>query len=60
MWTVVYTAQDKEMVTKLKRNLLDVNILVKVICAASENKFDILVTFTEVEQAHNILIDLAF
>lgn len=60
MWTVVYTAQDKEMVTKLKRNLLDVNILVKVICAASENKFDILVPFTEVEQAHNILIDLAF
>ena len=56
MWTVVYTAQDKEMVTKLKRNLLDVNILVKVICAASENKFDILVPFTEVEQAHNILI----
>ena len=43
MWTVVYTAQDKEMVTKLKLNLLDVNILVKVICAASENKFDILV-----------------
>ena len=60
MWTVVYTAQDKEMVTKLKRNLRDVNILVKVICAASENKFDILVPFTEVEQAHNILIDLAF
>ena len=60
MWTVVYTAQDKEMVTKLKRNLLDVNILVKVICAASEKKFDILVPFTEVEQAHNILIDLAF
>ena len=60
MWTVVYTAQDKEMVTKLKRNLLDVNILVKVICAASENKFDILVPSTEVEQAHNILIDLAF
>ena len=60
MWTVVYTAQDKEMVTKLKRNLHDVNILVKVICSSSENKFDILVPFTEVEQAHNILIDLAF
>ena len=60
MWTVVYTAQDKEMVAKLKRNLHDVNILVKVICAASENKFDILVPSTEVEQAHNILIDLAF
>ena len=60
MWTVVYTGQDREMVTNLKRNLHDVNILVKVICSSSENKFDILVPFTEVEQAHNILIDLAF
>ena len=60
MWTVVYTGQDREMVTNLKRNLHDVNILVKVICSSSENKFDILVPSTEVEQAHNILIDLAF
>ena len=60
MWTVVYTAQDKDIVTNLKRNLLDVNILVKVICAANESKFDILVPYTEVEQAHNVLIDLAF
>ena len=60
MWTVVYTAQDKEMVAKLKNILLGADILVKVICASSENKFDILVPFTEVEQAHDILIELAF
>ena len=60
MWTVVYTAQDKDIVTKLKSDLLDVNILVKVICAASENKFDILVPSTEVEQAHSVLIDFTF
>lgn len=60
MWTVVYTAQDRKIVTELKSKLLDVNILVKVICAASENKFDILVPSTEVEQAHSVLIDFTF
>ncbi len=60
MWTVVYTAQDKEMVAKLKNILLGADILVKVICTSSESKFDILVPSTEVEQAHNFLIELAF
>ena len=60
MWTVVYTAQDKDMVNILSNSLRSVNILVKVICASSENKFDILVPSTEVEQAHNVLIDLTF
>ena len=60
MWTVVYTAQDKDMVNSLSNSLRNVNILVKIICAASENKFDILVPSTEVEQAHDVLIDLTF
>ena len=60
MWTVVYTAQDKDMVNILSNSLRSVNILVKVICASSENKFDILVPSTEVVQAHNVLIDLTF
>lgn len=60
MWTVVYTAQDKEIIDNLSNALRGVSILVKIICAASENKFDILVPSTEVEQAHNVLIDLTF
>ncbi len=60
MWTVVYTAQDKDMVNSLSDSLRSENILVKIICAASENKFDVLVPSTEVEQAHSVLIDLTF
>ena len=58
MWTVVYTAQNKCVSDNVRDALLSNNILVKVIGAASENKFDILVPSTEVEQAHEILIDL--
>ncbi len=60
MWTVVYTAQDKDAINSLSDSLLGANILVKIIRAANENKFDLLVPSTEVEQAHNVLIDLTF
>lgn len=60
MWTVVYTAQDREIIDSLCNALRNKNILIKVICAASESKFDILVPSTEVEQAHNVLIDMTF
>ena len=60
MWTVVYTAQDKNISEVLCNALRNKEILVKIIGAASENKFDILVPSTEVEQAHNILIDMTF
>lgn len=58
MWTVVYTAQTKCVSENMSEALIKNNILVKIISAASENKFDILVPATEVEQAHEILIDL--
>lgn len=58
MWTVVYTAQDKVVSDNVRDALLANKILVKVISAASANMFDILVPVTEVEQAHDILIDL--
>lgn len=60
MWTIVYTAQEKAIADNLKNALLDVNILVKLICSTSENKIDLFVPSTEVEQAHNVLIDLTF
>lgn len=60
MWTVVYTAQDRQMSDNLCDALRGKNILVKIIGAASENKFDILVPSTEVEQAHDVLIDMTF
>jgi len=60
MWTVVYTAQDRQSSDNLCNALRSKQILVKIIGAASENKFDILVPSTEVEQAHNVLIDMTF
>ncbi len=60
MWTVVYTAQDKNVSEAMCDALRNKEILVKIIGAASENKFDILVPSTEVEQAHSILIDMTF
>lgn len=60
MWTVVYTAQDKNSFQTLCDALRNKQILVKIIGAASESKFDILVPSTEVEQAHNVLIDMTF
>ena len=60
MWTVVYTAQDRQVSENLCDALREKHILVKIISAATENKFDILVPSTEVEQAHNVLIDMTF
>ena len=60
MWTVVYTAQDKEISDNMCNALRNHHILVKIIGAANENKFDILVPAAEVEQAHDVLIDMTF
>ena len=60
MWTVIYTAQEKDCSDEICTALQSGNILVKRISAAGENKFDVLVPSTEVEQAHDIMIDLTF
>ncbi len=60
MWTVVYTAQERNVADNLCDALRNNNLLIKIICSSNENKFDILVPHTEVEQAHGILIDMTF
>ncbi len=60
MWTVICTVQSKDVMDKLCHALKETNILVKTVCSSKENRFDILVPSTEVEQAHEILIDYVF
>lgn len=58
MWTIIYTAQDRMTIEDLCNALRNVKILFRIITASGENKFDVLVPSTEVEQAHNVLIDM--
>lgn len=60
MWTVVYTAQSRDVFDSMCDALRDSRILVKTIWVESHNKFDILVPSTEVDMAHNVLIDMTF
>lgn len=70
MWTVVYMAQGKEMAIKIQQALEEEGVLVKVKligkdakCAdakCDDNCYEILVPAAEVEQAHNIIIDIEF
>lgn len=65
MWTVVYMAQDKEMATKIQQALEQQGVLVKVKpigkeSAEGDNCYEILVPAAEVEEAHNIIIDMEF
>lgn len=65
MWTVVYMAQGKEMATKIQHALEEAGVLVKLRLIGKDNKaedhcYDILVPAAEVEEAHNIIIDIEF
>ncbi|MDP4132782.1 MAG: hypothetical protein Q8882_02075 [Bacillota bacterium] len=65
MWTVVYMAQNKEAAEALQKLLEASGVLVKVrpINKAPEgeaNVYEILVPQSEVEEAHNIIIDGGF
>ena len=64
MWTVVYMAQNREMVTKLQQTLEKEGLLVKVrpVNKTSENDdyYEVLVPESEVEEAHNIIIETGF
>lgn len=60
MWTIVYTAQEKNDTDVVCDALRKSNILVKTISAAGENKYNVLVPSTEVEQAHDVMIDVTF
>lgn len=60
MWTVVYTAQSRDIFENMCNALRNSRILLKTVEVGSHNKFDILVPSAEVEQAHNVLIDMTF
>jgi hypothetical protein len=61
MWTVVYMAQNKESVSYLAELLENQGILVKIRAtnqeAGEDSCFEVLVPESEVDQAHDILID---
>jgi len=60
MWTVVYMAQNKEMADKLHAALSENGVLVKIKAIGDDNCYEILVPAAEVEEAHNIIIDIGF
>lgn len=65
MWTVVYMAQGKDMASKIQSALEESGILVKLKligkdAKGDDNCYEILVPAAEVEEAHNIIIDLEF
>ncbi|MCX7715176.1 MAG: hypothetical protein N2171_05575 [Clostridia bacterium] len=63
MWTVIYMAQSKEIVEKLQALLESRGILVKVRPVNKKDIddkdccYEVLVPESEVEQAHDIIID---
>lgn len=64
MWTVVYLAQSIEVARKLEDKLRKEGILVKQRpCSGSKDKdnyYEIIVPESEVEEAHNIIIEQGF
>ncbi len=65
MWTVVYMAQSKEIVTKLQQILETEGLLVKIRPISknpenNDNYYEVLVPESEVEEAHSIIIDTGF
>lgn len=64
MWTVVYMAQNKDTAEKLEKVLAEDGILVKLSPMSKKEKddnyFEVLVPETEVEEAHNIIIEKGF
>ena len=65
MWTVVYIAKSREIAENLRRLLEADGILVKIRpvsknCEAQCQSYDVLVTETEIEKAHSIIIENGF
>lgn len=62
MWTVVYMAQSKDIAAKMQELLSNDGILVKLRPVSknienSDNYFEVLVPETEVDEAHNVIIE---
>ncbi len=64
MWTVVYMAQNRERATNLQSALEQAGILVRVQAAgkseSSNDYLEVSVPETDVEEAHNIIIEKGF
>ncbi len=63
MWTVVYMAQNRDFVQQLQKILEEGGLIVKVrpVCKdAGDNCFEVLVPESEIEQAHEIIIENGF
>lgn len=63
MWTVVYMAQDRKFVQQLQTMLEDSGLIVKVRPVskdADDGCFEVLVPESEIEQAHEIIIEKGF
>lgn len=67
MWTVVYIAQSKDIAERLRNALESANLLVMVRNAQNDKInsqtgtcFEVLVPDAEIQQAHDIIIDLDF
>ena len=64
MWTVVYMAQTRELADEIAVMLTEKQVLFKIRPVGEEcsdsTGFEILVPSAEVEQAHNLIIDLEF
>lgn len=64
MWTVVYMAHSKDIADKLCKEFEKNNLLVKVRpvnkCSETDGCYEILVPESEVEQSHEIIIELGF
>lgn len=60
MWTVVYMAHNKEDAEKIKRDLSEEGFLVKIRPIGKEDNrvYEVLVPNGEVEEVHEVLIDL--
>ena len=56
MWTVVYMAKSEEDVNLLKQKLKDNNIMVMV--RKVDDFFEVLVPAQEMQESHNIIIDI--
>lgn len=63
MWTVIYVSKDNSLIEKLKYELELKNILVKVRNVSKnqdEECFEVMVPESEIDKAHDIIINIGF
>lgn len=63
MWTIVYYAKNKKLAEKLRERLRESGVISKLRPAkgasgGENDKFDVLVPAAEVEEAHDVIIEM--